>query len=292
LPGSSTSNNNGRSLEYLITDSLSKVKGCKLTDRAAADQSRDSVTVNMIDPKLRSSLNKAAEIVRPWIIAEVGAGGGKSFVVDRHHDSDPGVADLTITKVSKSLALSIKLNNDALSHPRPYSLVNQMGMSGLAFESDHRMRMDAAVKRFRAAAGGATSFPLVPAAKIKLYQETCEECATTVNKASSHVDAVTALFDFLVGTNFKKVIVETNNSNSLKSITVADYTKIKRPRSVNASVDHRPRASSLVLNFDNGWNIRLRIKNASTTIRPTGQVDLKFDARKKAGPIPPLTALL
>jgi hypothetical protein len=279
-------------LEYLITDSLSKVKGCKLTDRSVEDQLRDSVTVTTIDSKLRNSLIKAAGVIVPWIISEVSVERGKSFEVDRHHDSDPGVADLTITKASNSLALSVKLNNDALSHPRPYSLVNQMGMSGMTFESDHRMRMDAAVKRFRAAAGGATSFPLVPAAKIKLYQETCEECAVTVNKASSHIDAVRALFDFLVGTNFKKVIVETNNSNSLKSITVADYTKIKRPRSVSASVDHRPRASSLVLNFDNGWNIRLRIKNASTTIRPTGQVDLKFDARKNAGPIPPLTALL
>jgi|694.fasta_scaffold92342_3 hypothetical protein len=292
MPGSGSSNNNGRSLEYLITDSLSKVKGCKLTDRSVEDQLRDSVTVTTIDSKLRNSLIKAAGVIVPWIISEVSVERGKSFEVDRHHDSDPGVADLTITKASNSLALSVKLNNDALSHPRPYSLVNQMGMSGMTFESDHRMRMDAAVKRFRAAAGGATSFPLVPAAKIKLYQETCEECAVTVNKASSHIDAVRALFDFLVGTNFKKVIVETNNSNSLKSITVADYTKIKRPRSVSASVDHRPRASSLVLNFDNGWNIRLRIKNASTTIRPTGQVDLKFDARKNAGPIPPLTALL
>ena len=167
-----------------------------------------------------------------------------------------------------------------------------MGMSGLDFESDHRKRMDAAVRRFRTAAGGATSFPLVPAAKLKLYQEACAECATTVNKMSSNKDAVSNLFSFLVGSDFKKIIVETNNSKSLHSITIADYTKLKRPQSVKVSVDHRPRASSLVLTFDNGWQIDLRIKNASTRISPTGQVSLKFDAQKKAGPLPPLIMLL
>ena len=109
---------------------------------------------------------------------------------------------------------------------------------------------------------------------------------------SSHKDAVTALFDFLVGSDFKKIIVETNNSKSLQSIVVADYTKIKRPRSVQASVDHRSRASSVVLTFDNGWEIDLRIKNASTHINPTGQVSLKFDAQKKSGALPPITVLL
>ena len=279
-------------MEYLITDSLSKFKGCKLTDRSVQDQSRDAVTVTTIDSRLRASLTKASAIIAPWIIAEVGADRGKDFGVDRHHDSDPGVADLTITNVSRSLALSVKHNHDALSHPRPYSLADQMGMSGLEFESDHRKRMDAVVKRFRTAAGGATSFPLVPAAKLKLYQEACAECAETVNKVSSQKDAITTLFNFLVGSDFKKIIVETNNSKALQSITIADYTKIKRPRSVKASVDHRPRASSLVLTFDNGWQIDLRIKNASTRISPTGQVSLKFDAQKKAGPLPPLIMLL
>lgn len=293
MPGSSTSNNNGRSLEYLITDSLSRVKGCRLTDRAVVDQARDSHIVSTIDTSLRTSFTKAARILSPWILSEVGASGGTAFDVDRHHDSDPGVADLTITKSSKSLGLSIKHNHDALSHPRPYSLANQMGMSGLALESDHRKRMGAATSRFRVAAGGAASFPLVPAAKLKLYQETCAECAKTVNLASSDKDGVTALFDFLVGSDFKKVIVGTNKSSkSLMSITVADYTRIKRPSSVKASVDNRSRASSLILTFDNGWEIDLRIKNASTHINPSGQVSLKFDAKRKTGPLPPLMVLL
>ena len=292
MPGSSNPNNNGRSLEYLITDSLSRVKGCKLTFRALADQSRDSQTVKKIDANLRLSFNKAAAVVSPWILSEVGVGDGTPFEVDRCSDSDPGVADLVITKGYKSWGLSIKHNHDALSHPRPYSLADAMGMSGTAVEIDHRKRMDVATKRFRAAAGGATTFPSVPAAKLKLYQEVCVECAKTINLAVSNKSAVPTLFEFLVGSDFKKVIVKTNHSSkSLESITVTDYRRIKKPTSVNTSVDNRPRASSLVLTFNNSWEIDMRIKNASTAISATGQVSLKFDAQKKAGPLPPPVAL-
>jgi hypothetical protein len=292
LPGSSSSNNNGRALEYFITHELSKIRGCELTDRALADQLRDARTIAGITKQLRKSFIEAAGIVAPWVLSEIGAGRDANFKVDRHQDSDPGVADLTVTSGSKSLRISVKHNHDALSHPRPYSLADRMGISALAFESDHRDRLDKVTKKFRSAARGATSFPMVPTAKLKLYQETCAECAKTVNSANAHKGAVSNLFSFLVGSDFKKLIVETNRtSKTLTTIKVMDYTRIKQPKSVAASVENRLRASSLILNFDNGWTLDLRIKNASTKISPTGQVSLKFDAQKTEGPIPPLVLL-
>ncbi len=292
MPGSSSSNNNGRALEFSITRELSKIRGCKLTERALADQLRDARTFAGLTKQLRKSFTEAAEIVAPWVLSEIGAGRSSKFYVDRHQDSDPGVADLTVTSGSKSLRISIKHNHNALSHPRPYSLADRMGISTLAFESDHRDRLDRVTKKFRSAARGATSFPMVPAAKLKLYQETCAECAKTVNSANAHIGAASNLFSFLVGSDFKKLIVETNRtSKTLTSIKVMDYTRIKKPKSVTALVDNRPRASSLILKFDNGWKIDMRIKNASTKISPTGQVSLKFDAQKTEGPIPPLVLL-
>jgi hypothetical protein len=293
MPGSSSSNDNGRSLEYLITDALSNVKGCKLTSRALADQTRDYDTVQRIDSRLRTSFTNAAGVVAPWMLKELGIGGGAAFEVDRHSDSDPGVADITITKGPNSLGVSVKHNHDALSHPRPYSLADAMGLAGTNFETDHRVRMEAATKRFRTAAKGATTFPSLPAgAKLKLYQEACAECATTVNRAGKNKTSVSTLFNFLVGSDFKKVIVRTiQTSRALTSITVADYTKIKPATSVTASVDNRARASSLVLTFNNGWKINLRIKNAATAISSSGQVSLKFDAQKEAGAIPPIVTL-
>ena len=293
MPGSGSSNNNGRSLEYLITDSLAQVKGCKLSSRTLDDQSRDSTTINRIEPKLKYSFIKAAGITTPWILNEVGVSKSQAFEVDRHSDSDPGVVDITIKCASRSLGVSIKHNHDALSHPRPYSLADWMGLANTNIEIDHRSRMDSATKKFRIATRGATTFPSLPAGvKLKLYQEVCTECAKTVNKVSSNPVAVSNLFEFLVGSNFKKVIVETNNTSyTLRSISVTDYTKIRTATSVKALVDNRPRASSLLLSFDNGWTIDLRIKNASTKISPTGQVSLKFDAQKKYGAVPPAITL-
>ena len=46
-----TSNNNGRSLEYLIVASLARQRAFALTDRAVAAQLRDEQTVNEIDSK-------------------------------------------------------------------------------------------------------------------------------------------------------------------------------------------------------------------------------------------------
>jgi hypothetical protein len=282
VPGSGSSNNNGRSLEFLITDSLIKVKGCKPTSRALNDQARDATTIKRIEPKLRSSFTKAAGIVTPWILTEVGVSKSQAFEVDRHSDSDSGVVDITIKCASRSLGVSIKHNHDALKHPRPYSVADWMGLANTNIEIDHRSRMDTAI-----------TFPSLPAgAKLKLYQDSCAECAKTVNNASSNPVAVANLFEFLVGSNFKKVIVETNNtSHTLRSISVSDYTKIKTATSVKASVDNRPQASSLILTFNNGWTIDMRIKNASTRISPTGQVSLKFDAQKKHGAFPPAVIL-
>ncbi len=281
MPGSGSSNNNGRSLEYLIAESLSRLTGAKLSSRALADQLRDSTTVRRIDSRLRTSFTKAAEIVTSWIVTEPGIGSGPGLLVDRHSDFDPGVADITVSRGVRSLGVSVKHNYDALSHPRPYSLVDAMGLDGSAFETDHRARMEVVTERFRTAARGASTFPSLPAGvKLKLYQEACAECAKSVNRIAGNGTAVSTLFSFLVGSNFKKVIIATDKSSrALESVIVADYTKIKHPTSVAASVDNRARASSLLLTFNNGWKIDMRIKNAKTDISRSGQVSLKFDAQ-------------
>jgi len=293
MPGSSKSNNNGRSLEYLITRALEGSPECSLTPRACASQSRDSVTVSKIDSRLRASFSRAAPVVASWVLSEIGKTSGIRFVVDRNSDSDVGVADLTIAAGRKSFQISVKHNHDALSHPRPYSLADAMGLTGSHHEIDHRKRMAIATDSFRKSIKGATRFPSVVPQKIALYKDVCNECKKTVDLAAKATDVPSTLFEFLVGSGFKKVIVSTSNSSkALKSIQVVDYSRIRKPTKVRATVDHRKKASSLVLTFDNGWMIDLRIKNASTDISASGQVSLKFDAQKKAGTLPAPVVLL
>ena len=128
----SSSNDNGRSLEYFITAELQKRTGCSLSQKAAQSQSRDASTVTQISPTLRASFVKAAKTSADWIVNEVGGTTGIAFEVDRANDGDVGVADLIVTSKKQRLLISVKHNHDALSHPRPYSLVEAVGFGGTA----------------------------------------------------------------------------------------------------------------------------------------------------------------
>jgi hypothetical protein len=153
--------------------------------------------------------------------------------------------------------------------------------------------MATATDSFRKSIKGATRFRDVKPQKIALYRDVCNECKKTVNLAAKVADVPSTLFEFLVGSDFKKVIISTSaSSKGLKSIHVVDYSKIRKPTEVIATVDHREKASSLVLTFDNGWIIDLRIKNASTDISVSGQVSLKFDAQMEVGTLPAPVVLL
>jgi len=289
----SSSNDNGRSLEYLITAEVQKRPGCSLTQRASRSQSRDSATVAQINQTLRASFTKAASTSADWIISEIGGEPGMVFEVDRTEDGDAGVADLIISSKQQTLLISVKHNHDALSHPRPYSLVESVGFGGTSFESDHRDRMANVSGRFRDASNNARTFAAVPAAKLQLYYDVCDECAKSLANIAKKSQLAEQVFDFLVSPGCRKIVVRTDlKAKSLTGIEVFDYTKIAKPTSITTRVDRRPKAASLVLDFDNGWCIDLRIHTASSRVATSGQLSLKFDAQRKVGILPPAIKLL
>jgi len=288
---SRSSNDNGRSLEYLIAKSLGDTPGVRLTSRAQTSQIRDENNLDNIDPRLRITLKKAGSIAAGWVISELRPGSKSFLEVDRSSDGDEGVADLIISTSSLTLPLSVKLNHDALSHPRPYSLTAAVGLSGTAIDIDHRSRMDKAGGTFRRRIGRVETFSLVPHEKAQLYFEICEVCVETLNVIRKKPKNVAALFNFLVGPGCKKVVVRTNATKDLSEIEVFDYQQIEIPRTVQARTERRTEASSIVMNFDNGWQIGLRIHNASSRISPANQLSLKFDAQRISGKIPPSEVL-
>lgn len=293
MTASSSSNDNGRSLEYLITAELQKRPGCSLTQRASRSQSRDRSTVAQINQTLRASFTKAAKTSADWIISEIGDKPGMVFEVDRANDGDAGVADLIISSKKQTLLISVKHNHDALSHPRPYSLVEAVGFEGTSFESDHRNRMANASSRFRSASNNASTYSAVPAAKLQLYYDVCDECSKSLAAIAKKNQIAEQVFDFLVSPGCMKLVVRTDSeAKTLTGIEVFDYTKISKPTSITTRVDRRPKAASLVLDFDNGWRIDLRIHTASGRVSASGQLSLKFDAQRKAGTLPPVKKLL
>jgi hypothetical protein len=290
---SSSSNDNGRSLEYLITAELLKKTGCSLTQRATQSQSRDASTVTQINQALRSSFVKAAKASADWIVDEIGGKSGAAFRVDRASDGDVGVADLIVTSKNQTLLISVKHNHDALSHPRPYSLVKAVGFKGTRFESDHRDRMSSASDRFRKASNNATSYSAAPAAKLQLYYDVCDECSKSLGSIAQEAKTAEQVFNFIVSPGCMKLVVRTDSTTkALTGIEVFDYTQIVPPTELTTRVDRRSQAASLILDFNNGWRIDMRLHTASSRVSTAGQLSLKFDAQRKTGDLPPVKTLM
>lgn len=269
-----TSNDNGRSLEALIVERLASDRAYQLTDRAISAQSRDSRSLATINRSLRTSFEESAEKISNWLHTEL---SGSSIQVDRSGDSDSGVADIILSSSNKSLGYSIKHNSDSLSHLRPYSIVQKIGQPLKSkLDVDHRARMSSISDRFRRAAGREIAYLNVPHAKQHLYVDVCVETQKTLEKAG---EVSGQLFESIVGTNFKKIIVRTNSvTKTLQSIQVYDYSTVRTPGSMRTSILESDGSCRLIIEFDNGWEIALRVHTASSTISTSGQLSLKFDA--------------
>jgi hypothetical protein len=139
--------------------------------------------------------------------------------------------------------------------------------------------MDAVEKSFRRSIGNLNLFnQCAPVAIDALYLGVCNSCATSLNDWTQGDKTVAGnLFKFLVSTGYYKVIVETRSNVVVK---VQDYFSIQTPTTVSCSVS----GNRIILKFDNGWEINLRIHTASSRISSQGnQLSLKFDAQRAHG---------
>ena len=283
---STKSNDNGRALESLITTELEKVRFIELTQRTLDAQRRDNAKVKGLDPNLSRSFQKSAKVITDWIISEIGTNHDLAVEVDRSSVGDAGVADININYGRKSLPLSVKHNHDALSHARPYSLFKSCGFGESSSDTAHRDALAKACNNFRGQAGSAKLFNQVANLVPELYGNVCKACAKSIATFPNQSLLAEKLFGFLVGPDCKKVIVRTRGTKTLKRIEVVDYTTIQKPTKVTPTIEKRPLSSSLVLVFDNGWKIDLRVHTASSRISENGQLSLKFDVQRKTGVLP------
>ena len=280
-------NANGRSLEQLIVGRLAKERAYQLTQRALDAQNRDSRFLNEIDKNLLISLRQSADKIAAWFGSEV---SDKQIQVDRTNDSDDGVADIILISNNQSLAYSVKHNSDSLSHLRPYSIAQKLGQPiGSDLDLDHRQRMAVISEKFRKSAGNSRTYMSVPKAKQELYVDTCSETQKTLKKTK---DASRVLFESLVGTNFKKIIVHTNaTTKALRGISIYDYSSVVSPKTMKTSLLESEDSCRLIVEFDNGWEISLRVHTASTNISSSNQLSLKFDAVALRNTLPPAISL-
>lgn len=280
----STSNDNGRALEYRIVEELVD-SGASLTARAQTDQRRDALYYGQLSREQQSFFSTAARKIRVWLESDARLGSGSE--VDRMPDSAGTNGDVTDICIAhpKQTCLSIKHNHADAKHQRPSATAQHMGFpKGNREDREFREGLDSIYGAFlRAAmqvAPTASLFSQVesvqPGIKAhELYSPTCALVADFINSHSGDPGAAEHLFQFLVGNiGFFKVITSRGQTQ------VHDYSSVGAPSRVTADCIEN---SYIQLTFDNGWKLDLRLHTCTERLVPTAAGALKFATQVDEG---------
>ena len=277
----SNPNDVGRALEYAIVDYIQKNHHkVLLSDNALQMQKRDSIKFEELPQNLKESFLVASQKFLAWFLS---LNVNKTTItIDRFNDNSGSVSDLSINNVN----FSIKHNHDALKHPRPYSLAQQCGFAkGSNEDKIHRKNMFAVSNDYRNALNELTKYNQDKNLLFKLYENVNQVCVQSLNEwLKININSALNFFNFIVGTNFYKIIVKEDKNGP--TIEIQDFLNVPQPSNFVCRTDPNMK-NHLNIKFNHGWVIDLRIHNAKTDIQldQKKQLSLKFDARKIKGKI-------
>jgi len=281
MPNPNTPNSHGRAFESVVVQHILNA-GATAGGKTKEFQARDTQHVVDLSASVRTKFYRAAPKVVAWVQSQLG--DLRSTEIKRLGDEADDVADFVLVRSGAFvLRVSLKHNHDALKHPRPYSIAQACGITKESpSDRAHRAALVVAVEPIRAVARRTRIylFAAHPKETQLCYDQVVRVCAISLNSWLSGSDRSDDLFQFLVGSDFFKVILR---SDAAGTIEVQDFRKIATPCSAVAT----PRGAYLDVKFGNGWHVALRIHNASSRI-PTSeqaQVSLKFDAQRIQGKV-------
>ena len=276
---------NGKALEYAISADLIN-SGAVGVGSTTQYQARDKVHFDSRPIHTRTRFIEASKVITSWIKQNLGS---SVLEVKRMPDVSIDVADLVAsTKSGKNLRLSIKHNNTALKHSRPYSLAQACSIKKKSIEDkDHRIKIANVANRFKQIAnksGFLLCNQMPPKATSLLYQDVVDICAASISSWQTIYGSQIAdsLFRFLVGCDFYKVVVYPKLNGKIE---IQDFSGIAMPSVVTPLASRN--GDYLKIEFNNKWIINCRIHTASGRIsKGNRQLDLKFDVKMLNGTAP------
>jgi hypothetical protein len=277
----SEANANGRSLEYLLVEGL-LAKGVTPSGATRRYQLRDAASFSSRPRSLQARFENAVPRIVTWMSRQAGSLDGVSVL--RMGDQSGDVADLVLVRGGSScLRISLKYNHRALKHPRPYSFAQACGIAkGDQRDRVHRERMAAVSEPLKELARrtGRTLFQDHQTETRLAYEQVVKVCSESLARWCVGNCGVVAsnLSRFMVGEGFHKIIV---GRNECDGILMEDYTTVMQVSRVSST----PAGAYLMLVFDNGYRIKLRIHSAASEISTSvrSQLSLKFDAQMEGG---------
>lgn len=278
----SNSNDNGRALEFVVVDFfINNHSNVILTSDALASQKRDLPKFLALPQNLKKSFQTAASKFFAWFNK---INKNKKIInIDRFSDNSGFVYDLEIN----GIFFSLKHNHYALKHPRPYSLAEQCGLlAGGNDDKVHRLDMKIVSNSYQSNLNGITKYNQNKVLKYKLFSDVLVVCKNSLDSWSKKYNHIAFdFFNFIVGTNFYKIIVKEDSSGTI--VEVHDFLNVPQPNSMTSIYNSSVSINHLYLKFNHGWEIDLRLHTARSKIQTNlnHQLSLKFDVQKKAGNI-------
>jgi len=279
-------NDHGRALEYCVALGLERFLVNNKVEVISSEETkrlnfRDKPQFDALPLQDKEDFARCSLAINVWLESKGSLKGVERGTIDRLSDDkasknvDPTDIKLVLLKKDGSTLtenLSIKNHHDALKHPRLPSLPQQCGISkGTKEDKEYRRGYAKIWEKFgenvRKNNKKITGYEKLDS-EIKfdyLYVPLMKHTTTFLNRHLSNSQCVSALFEYLVGKTNYTVI-----KNEPKEIVIKDFSNSTLPTKASITYpysenDIDPR-SHLLLEFNNGWKIRIRIHNASGRI--------------------------
>jgi len=279
----SKSNANGRALEAKLVDVICKNnENIQLIKSTESDQIRDLEHFNELSDQQKQDFSDFAE----RYVQEISVPNIKSLERLKDSDAKKGdVTDIRIVYMDQSVRnISLKHNHDASKHQRPAALIkNQLGILDKELDKQYRDELKIIYENFKSHVltcdqeNGVYLFKLVKARDPNLITNLYSDVCNLVKKyLLQHADdvAIGKYFKFLVGnTIFEKVSVYPKT----RTIVIKDFNQVNDATAVVDAYIH-PNNGHLIVQFNNGFILNMRLHTASSRFSLNTALSLKFDS--------------
>jgi hypothetical protein len=275
-----TSNDQGRALEYCLANVLLTQLPCQIHDlKTQLDQQRDQLRFQGLPAATQTYYQQQCQKVARWIGQNRLLHLTPPLTLRRLTDEEAtqgNPTDIEIRSGDQRYNVSLKHNHHAVKHQRPASLYAQLGIVNPTEEQYYRDSIKIIETRFYQQASTLSLHALefnqvkshAPAVIDQLYQSICQHVADALNH---HAQQARYFFAFLVGnTAFDKIIITSSG------VEIVHFDQITAPTTMQASLQGN---NYILLTFDNQFTFRMRIHTASSRFEYGKALSLKFDTQ-------------
>lgn len=272
----SNSNDNGRALEYALTNSLVLRYPNAILDQDTLNDQRRDIERFLALPETAQLYFQRNSHYFVNSVLETRIDSSQAIIELKRLKDGQGVEG-DVTDIRLVLAdrthynISLKHNHKAVKHQRPGALMKQLGIVDANINTEYKNKIKEIETRFYSKVlAQETEFNTAKARDPRiisdLYREICLNAISYINQYSGYAPS---FFTFLVGRfDFDKVVVREN------TIEVSKFMDITMPTGMSARIFQD---SYIDLSFNNGFLFRMRLHTASSRFVVNKSLSLKFD---------------